>query len=169
MSNKKLYIFARCSILVVATSVLFLCVLLPVFFIGISEPLMNDTSINMAYILTNSLIVLYWTVTAICLIVLGVIWRITRSIKTGTLFTSKIVKQVKLCTILLLSDLGIFFIGNAVVAILGATFSALNYQALVVVMSIVIIPGLVVSVFMAIIAFYLGKAAVLKEEIEATI
>lgn len=104
----------------------------------------------------------YWGVSIPCFIVLAIAWRISTAIKKDEVFSSKVAKQIKKCTIILLVDVIIFFIGNIVFMLLGWNDFAFIYFIIAVI-------GIVVVSVLSVVSHYVTKAAILQEETEGTI
>lgn len=158
MSSKALCLIARCSIVVIALCGLCVCVY-PLPFSAIFSAFFPVVGGD----ITIYIFILFLELSTLpCFFILIVIWKMTNAVKEEKVFTKKVAKQISLCAKILFIDLGVFFIGNIVFAILQANAFFLFYL-------FAIIIGVIVACFGAVLSHYINKAAEIKEEIEATI
>ena len=108
------------------------------------------------------LLAFYWAASIPCFAILIIAWKISASIKTERLFTDKVAKMIKMCALILLMDLGVFFIGNIIFLLLKMNDFAIIYLFL-------IVGGAVLSVFLSVLSHYIAKAAELQEISDSTV
>ena len=106
--------------------------------------------------------VFHWFVSLPCFGILIIAWRITLNMKQGKLFLQKNARYVNHAAVILIIDIVIFLIGNII-------FTAIGWNATMIVHIFVAVSGLVISIFMYILSKYLISAAVLQEESDFTI
>ena len=99
-----------------------------------------------------------------CFVILGIAWRVATAIKNEQMFTMQTARWIKVCAMLLLFDVGFFFIGNSVLLLLG-----MSHPVIFLVSLFVNIFGVLLVVISAAFSRYITKAAVLQEEADCTI
>lgn len=163
MTAKSLFFWVRCSIVIIALCGLTVCALwYPYSFSLIKIDLTNSKLCELTTAQSWGLLSFYYAVSIPCFAILIIAWKISSNIKTEQLFTSKVAKMIKLCAVILLIDLGVFFIGNIIFLVLKINDFAIIYFFLV-------IAGVVLSVFLSVLSHYVAKAAELKELSDGTI
>lgn len=163
MTAKSLFFWVRCSIVIIALCGLTVCALwYPYSFSLIKIDLTYAKLCELTTAQSWGLLSFYYAVSIPCFAILIIAWKISSNIKTEQLFTSKVAKMIKLCAVILLIDLGVFFIGNIIFLVLKINDFAIIYFFLV-------IGGLVLSVFLSVLSHYVAKAAELKELSDGTI
>lgn len=163
MTTKSLFFWVRCSIVIIALCGLTVCALwYPYSFSLIKIGLTNSKLSELTTIQSWGLLSFYWAVSIPCFAILIIAWKISAHIKTEQLFTSKVAKMIKLCALILLIDLGAFFIGNII-------FLLLKINDFTIIYFFLIIGGLVLSVFLSVLSHYVAKAAELQEISDGTV
>lgn len=163
MTAKSLFFWVRCSIVIIALCGLTVCALwYPYSFSLIKIDLTYAKLCELTTAQSWGLLSFYYAVSIPCFAILIIAWKISSNIKTEQLFTSKVAKMIKLCAVILLIDLGVFFIGNIIFLVLKINDFAIIYFFLV-------IAGVVLSVFLSVLSHYVAKAAELKELSDGTI
>lgn len=163
MTTKSLFFWVRFSIVVIALCGLTVCALwYPYSFSLIKISLLGSNLSELTTARSWGLVSFYWAASIPCFAILIIAWKISAYIKTERLFTSEVAKKIKLCALILLIDLGVFFIGNIIFLILGINDFAIIYFFL-------IIGGLVLSIFLSVLSYYIAKAAELQEISDGTV
>ena len=146
MTAKSLFFWVRCSIVIIALCGLTVCALwYPYSFSLIKIDLTYAKLCELTTAQSWGLLSFYYAVSIPCFAILIIAWKISSNIKTEQLFTSKVAKMIKLCAVILLIDLGVFFIGNIIFLVLKINDFAIIYFFLV-------IGGLVLSVFLSVLS-----------------
>ena len=157
MTAKSLFFWVRFSIVIIALCGLTVCALwYPYSFSLIKIGLLGSELSELTSIQSWGLLSFYWAVSIPCFVILIIAWKISVYIKTEQLFTIKVANMIKLCALILLIDLGIFLIGNIIFLLLKINDFAIIYFFL-------IIGGLVLSILLSVLSYYVAKAAELKE------
>ncbi|MDR1094033.1 MAG: DUF2975 domain-containing protein [Clostridiales bacterium] len=155
MSSKSLCFWVRCAIGMIAVCGLCVC--------AAWYPLGTSFSALVASDLAAwCMLAFFWLTSLPCFFILVLSWKISAAIKTGDFFTARVAKLIKSSALILFIDLGAFFIGNLVFALLQVNVWALAYFFLT-------IAGLVTAIFMSVLSHYVAKAAELRDLNEGTI
>ncbi len=163
MTAKSLFFWVRFSIVIIALCGLTVCALwYPYSFSLIKIGLLGSELSELTSIQSWGLLSFYWAVSIPCFVILIIAWKISVYIKTEQLFTIKVANMIKLCALILLIDLGIFLIGNIIFLLLKINDFAIIYFFL-------IIGGLVLSILLSVLSYYVAKAAELKEVSDGTV
>ena len=163
MTAKSLFFWVRFSIVIIALCGLTVCALwYPYSFSLIKIGLLGSELSELTSIHSWGLLSFYWAVSIPCFVILIIAWKISVYIKTEQLFTIKVANMIKLCALILLIDLGIFLIGNIIFLLLKINDFAIIYFFL-------IIGGLVLSILLSVLSYYVAKAAELKEISDGTV
>ncbi len=163
MTAKSLFFWVRFSIVIIALCGLTVCALwYPYSFSLIKIGLLGSELSELTSIQSWGLLSFYWAVSIPCFVILIIAWKISVYIKTEQLFTIKVANMIKLCALILLIDLGIFLIGNIIFLLLKINDFAIIYFFL-------IIGGLVLSILLSVLSYYVAKAAELKEISDGTV
>lgn len=163
MTAKSLFFWVRFSIVIIALCGLTVCALwYPYSFSLIKIGLLGSELSELTSIQSWGLLSFYWAVSIPCFVILIIAWKISVYIKTEQLFTIKVANMIKLCALILLIDLGIFLIGNIIFLLLKINDFAIIYFFL-------IIGGLVLSILLSVLSYYVVKAAELKEISDGTV
>ena len=163
MTAKSLFFWVRFSIVIIALCGLTVCALwYPYSFSLIKIGLLGSELSELTSIQRWGLLSFYWAVSIPCFVILIIAWKISVYIKTEQLFTIKVANMIKLCALILLIDLGIFLIGNIIFLLLKINDFAIIYFFL-------IIGGLVLSILLSVLSYYVAKAAELKEISDGTV
>lgn len=163
MTAKSLFFWVRCSIVIIALCGVTVCALwYPYSFSLIKISLTNSELTKLTTAQSWGLLSFYWAVSIPCFIILIIAWKISARVKEERLFTVEVAGMIKLCALILLIDLGVFFVGNTVFLILKMNDFAFIYFFL-------ILGGLVLSVFLSILSHYVAKAAELQEMSDGTV
>lgn len=163
MTAKSLSFWVRFSIVIIALCGLTVCALwYPYSFSLIKIGLLGSELSELTSIQSWGLLSFYWAVSIPCFVILIIAWKISVYIKTEQLFTIKVANMIKLCALILLIDLGIFLIGNIIFLLLKINDFAIIYFFL-------IIGGLVLSILLSVLSYYIAKAAELKEISDGTV
>ena len=163
MTAKSLFFWVRFSIVIIALCGLTVCALwYPYSFSLIKIGLLASELSELTSIQSWGLLSFYWAVSIPCFVILIIAWKISVYIKTEQLFTIKVANMIKLCALILLIDLGIFLIGNIIFLLLKINDFAIIYFFL-------IIGGLVLSILLSVLSYYVAKAAELKEISDGTV
>ena len=158
MTGKSLSFWVRCAIIAIAVCGVLVCVC----WYPLSTLVVSAGSGRKLEFWAQLLF--YWIVSLPCFWILVMGWKVTTAIKEDSLFKEKTAKTVKTATQILFIDVAVFFIGNLVFLLLE--WSLIH---LAVIHLFLVIVGLVIGVFMAILSHYLYRAAELQEESEGTI
>lgn len=163
MTAKSLFFWVRFSIVIIALCGLTVCALwYPYSFSLIKIGLLGSELSELTSIQSWGLLSFYCAVSIPCFVILIIAWKISVYIKTEQLFTIKVANMIKLCALILLIDLGIFLIGNIIFLLLKINDFAIIYFFL-------IIGGLVLSILLSVLSYYVAKAAELKEISDGTV
>ena len=163
MTAKSLFFWVRFSIVIIALCGLTVCALwYPYSFSLIKIGLLGSELSELTSIQSWGLLSFYWAVSIPCFVILIIAWKISVYIKTEQLFTIKVANMIKLCALILLIDLGIFLIGNIIFLLLKINDFAIIYFFL-------IIGGLVLSILLSVLSYYVAKGAELKEIGDGTV
>ena len=163
MPAKSLFFWVCFSIVIIALCGLTVCALwYPYSFSLIKIGLLGSELSELTSIQSWGLLSFYWAVSIPCFVILIIAWKISVYIKTEQLFTIKVANMIKLCALILLIDLGIFLIGNIIFLLLKINDFAIIYFFL-------IIGGLVLSILLSVLSYYVAKAAELKEISDGTV
>lgn len=163
MTAKSLFFWVRFSIVIIELCGLTVCALwYPYSFSLIKIGLLGSELSELTSIQSWGLLSFYWAVSIPCFVILIIAWKISVYIKTEQLFTIKVANMIKLCALILLIDLGIFLIGNIIFLLLKINDFAIIYFFL-------IIGGLVLSILLSVLSYYVAKAAELKEISDGTV
>ena len=163
MTAKSLFFWVRFSIVIIALCGLTVCALwYPYSFSLIKIGLLGSELSELTSIQSWGLLSFYWAVSIPCFVILIIAWKISVYIKTEQLFTIKVANMIKLCALILLIDLGIVLIGNIIFLLLKINDFAIIYFFL-------IIGGLVLSILLSVLSYYVAKAAELKEISDGTV
>lgn len=163
MTAKTLYFWVRCSIVIIALCGLTVCALwypysFSLFKIGLTSSELSELTAAQSW----GLLSFYWLVSVPCFAILFFAWKISANIKTERLFTVQVARRIKICALILLTDSGVFFIGNVIFLLLKINDFAIIYFFLV-------IGGLILSVFLSALSHYVAKAAELQEFSDGTV
>jgi hypothetical protein len=109
-------------------------------------------------------LIFLWFVSLPCFAILVFIWKVAGAIRREKVFTMETAKWIKTAAIVLFADVGFFFAGNILFAILGMTHPGVLILSL-----FVDIFGIALAILAAVLSRYITKAAVLQEEGEGTI
>jgi hypothetical protein len=160
MSTKILWFCIKVTILIIACCGLCICVFIyPIFFHFFSI----GKSVSDYYLW--ALLIFFWMVSIPCFIILVFIWKIANFIKTGSVFTHQVAKIAKLCSLILFGDIALFFTGNIIFFLIEPYY----YSIFAFISIFLILTGLTLALFAAILSHYINKAAMLQEECEGTI
>ena len=99
-----------------------------------------------------------------CFIILRFVWIMSTAVKNEQMLTLKMARWIKICAVLLLFDVGFFFIGNAVFLLLG-----MSHPIVFLVSLFVNTLGVLLAVVASVFSRYITKATVLQEEADCTI
>jgi MFS family permease len=105
-----------------------------------------------------------WTAALPCFAILWLVWKVADDIKNESVFTVKTARLVKLGAIILFCDVGYFFVGNFVLALLGMSQPGILFLSF-----FADVFGVSLAVLAAVLARYLTKAAALQEDADSTI
>lgn len=162
MNNDKLAYILRAAIIAIAFCGLIICALWYPFNIAISTFGLNSNPSMIAKILFWVQAIFYWGCSIPCFVILIYAWKVTAYIKKDMAFSFEIVKLFKKMSIILFSDLLVFLLGNILLMILQMNYFVLIYFMLSLI-------GVVIATILAVLAHFIKKAAILKEEQETTI
>lgn len=157
MSSKAVCFWLRFSIIAVAVCGAVIC--------GLIYPYLFLRSFPENKILIAVWCALVCAAAVPCYTVLFFVWKISTAIKNETVFTEKNAKIIKLCAQIVFIDLGVFFVGNLILALLNLQASPLILFC----SFLLIFAGFMLALFAAILSRYVAKAAALQEENEGTI
>jgi hypothetical protein len=158
MTSKMLSLWIRFAIIAIAVCGLYLCICAYPFITSLSS--FTDT---ISELKLWAWLIFLWTVSIPCFVILIFVWKVTYAIKNETAFSTRVAKQVKLCAQILFLDSGMLLIG-------GIVFTVLRIIDLFIpIVFILVLSGLALAIFAAVLSRYIAKAAVLKEENEGTI
>lgn len=104
----------------------------------------------------------YWLCSIPCFIVLIFFWQVTSYIARDKAFSQQTAKALNRSAVLLFADIVLFLIGNIV-------FLALQWNWLAVAYFFIAIIGVVIATVLLVLAQYVSKASVMKEEYDETI
>ena len=105
-----------------------------------------------------------WTASLPCFAVLGLVWKASTALKYDLVFTAGTARTVKHGAVLIFCATGFFFLGNAVLLLLG-----MSHPGVMLVSLFVDVFGISLAVLAAVLARYVAKAAALQEEADGTI
>ena len=103
-----------------------------------------------------------WLISLPCFWLLIMAWKMTLDMQKGRLFIEQNVLLVKKATVILLVNIILYLAGNI-------TFSALGWNAWLVLQLFAALVGLIITILLFIFSQYLMQAAVLQEESDLTI
>jgi len=163
MSAKSSCFWVRCAIVIIALCGVTVCALWYPFSFSILKVGLISADLS-ALTTAQSWVSLafYWAASVPCFAILAIAWKISARLKTGRLFTEEVAKMISLCAKILLIDLGVFFIGNAVFLLLNMNDFAIAYFLL-------IAGGAALTVFLFVLSRYVYKAARLQELSDGTV
>lgn len=104
----------------------------------------------------------YWLSSVPCFVLLGILWRVSGTMRTETLFCEQNVRRLRTSCIILAADEGLFLAGNILFFVWGWNDFAIVYFAFAG-------GGLAVLAGLSVAARYLKKAAELQEEVAGTV
>jgi len=163
MNSKSLARWMRVAIVITGACGLALCVLWPLISFSIIEANFIGAIAACNYpIQTWIMIVFFWLTGIPTAYILVQAWIVSIAVKKDEFFTKKTARIIRRCAKILLIDLAAFLVGNIVFLILAINTFVLLHFAL-------IVGGLILAIFMLIFSQYVLKAAILKEENDATI
>ena len=163
MSKKQLCLLLRlCIIALGLCTLIFGGVWYPASFGLVDISFIHKTSLEISVVQIWFMLVIFWITAVPCLYLLICSWRISTAIKIEKLFSLETAKRLKNMAMLFVVDLGVFFVANIIFTIIGINEFALLHFALVIV-------GLVITVALSAISYYITKATEIKEENEGTI
>lgn len=159
MSSKTLCNLVRAAVIAVAVCMITACgYILPSWGTEIAR-----SAPELAYCYHPWLIFL-WLAVLPCFAILLLIWKVSGAIRKEQVFTIQTASFVKLGAMILLFDIGFFFIGNILFLLLDLSDPWILFLSL-----FIDIFGVSLAVFAAVLSRYLTKAAQLQEEADCTI
>ncbi len=99
-----------------------------------------------------------------CFAVLVVVWKLAAAIRQERVFTIQTAHLVKYGSLIILCDVGFFFIGNIVFLLLN-----MNHPGVILLSLFVDIFGITLAVSAATLSRYITRASALQEEVDGTI
>jgi hypothetical protein len=109
-------------------------------------------------------LIFIWVTALPCVGVLFLGWKVAGAISRDEAFTMKTAKWIKTAAMLILTSVGIFFVGNIVMLLLN-----LSHPGMVLASLFADMVGIALAIIAATLARYVTKAAILQEEAEGTL
>lgn len=163
MSNKLICNVIRCAVILLALSEVVICFFWYPFSISMTAVGLLGSVKSQSQLTEMWTQLIFYLLTAVpCFVVLSIFWTISTLVKDNKTFSVATAKRLKICSVILFSDLAVFVAGNIVFLILGWNAFAIIYFIFAVI-------GIFIAFILAILAQYAGKAAQLKEENESFI
>ncbi len=159
MSSKTLCFWVRIADIGVAFCALLICAfLLPVQ----ANAMIHEDPMAAGFVWPW--IYFLWAVAIPFFVILVYVWKVSTAVKNDQVFTIQTAKWIKTGSLILFADIGLFFLGNAVFAILEMSGPPIVMMSL-----IIIIFGIAMALCAAVLSRYILKAAALQEENEGTV
>ncbi len=163
MKNSLIANLIRSVIIVIAICGLLVCAFWYPFSISLSVIGVVDAKpTQMQNIQMWSQIIFYWMVSIPCFVILVLSWLITNSMKKENFISNNNVKMLKICSLILLTDLMVFLIGNVIFLILGWNVYAIVYFMLFAI-------GIGIVILIKVFEQHLKKVVQMQEDIEGLI
>lgn len=158
MSSKTLCVIVRFAAIATALCGLVLCAYVYPFWL--TDILGFNPGLGGAYLWLAFL----WLSSMPCFMILLYVWKVSGAIKRDEVFTLKTASWIRNAAVLLLSDMGFFIVGSAVLLIFH-----MSRPAILVLSILGGIFGVSLALLASVLSRYITKAAVLQEESEGTL
>lgn len=154
MENNKIITITRICLIAILFCGLISCIYFYPTYI-LNNKLINDSS-------KMYLIIFYEIISVPCFYLLFDFWSITNKMKNDDQFSYSVAKNIKKDSIILFTSSIVLLIGNII-------FSIININVLSLYNIVLVLIAFFASIFLAILSYYISKAAFLKEETDGLI